>query len=477
MPIISAASYNMSLVADLNLIMNSEKHRCTANTTIDDTKSIKAGWLNSLEKVKAFVIDHKHGDFVIGMQEMNNYYKLTSLSLRDNFYLEDPIKQMNRYNANRPESTDRYARTGVQYIVSELQKLSKSKDEIKYHFGGVNGSFDTFPSLLTVWNARLGDAKYTETVDLCVEHNKFIEENDKDSIYNDKANQEQSGRLSTIILTTMGYTFINLHGINKYGHSAHYTNWLKDFIVKKISETKNIDANKLIIMGDFNDPHNYIKKLTLLDTSFSYGSSVIKSCCYNYTSSCSYKLAQLGLKICQAQEPAVVDNGVPRRIKPFTRNELENELWNVYLQNYDTLAEYIKYFEIHIYYNQCPILVFNEQLYKCLHNDIIEPNVKKIVQLLDETVPYSSARIMGDRGDVKNYKFTGDYVFMSNILRNNRKLDIFNGPTDTIGKASDHEMVYIGTPLHQVINRNRRSKNQHTRTQRNRRNNTKPIYT
>lgn len=43
MTIISAASYNMSFIADLNLIMNSEKHRCIANITIDDTKSVKAG--------------------------------------------------------------------------------------------------------------------------------------------------------------------------------------------------------------------------------------------------------------------------------------------------------------------------------------------------------------------------------------------------------------------------------------------------
>ena len=67
-----AASYNMSFAADLNNHnLGSEKHRSFTNK--EQLGSARAGWFNALEKVKLFVTNNDN--FVIGMQEMNNYFK------------------------------------------------------------------------------------------------------------------------------------------------------------------------------------------------------------------------------------------------------------------------------------------------------------------------------------------------------------------------------------------------------------------
>ena len=469
-----AASYNMSFAADLNNHnLGSEKHRSFTNK--EQLGSARAGWFNALEKVKLFVTNNDN--FVIGMQEMNNYFKIQ----KSNSYLKEPTEQMEEYTTE-PEAPAKH--TGVHHVVSELQKIKKN---IQYHFSGVNGFGGTFPSLLTVWDSALGSLVKFDTVDLCVMHNDEQSMGNNEE-YKKEMNQELSGRPFTIITTDKGYTFINLHGINKNGHSVHYTNWLRKFIRDITVFRYMINMDKLIIMGDFNDPQNYIKDLKLLDKKFSYGlDNVIKSCCYNYNSSCNDELMKSGVVIAETNK--VVDNGVPHIVKHDTKDDLEQKLWVKYFSKYaganDGVLkkgwEYLQYFQIHIYYRQCPILVFNQQLFHDNNIDKLEDvvaNGKTITKIrsdldvifksFDESVGYSSARTMDEQGNIANYKFTGDYIFMSDALLNGRKLAIYNGPMETVGKASDHEMVYIGTPetSRGGGNRTRRNKNQRNRTRR-----------
>jgi hypothetical protein len=500
MDTIEVASYNMSFAADLDKAMGSEKHRGAANMLLDKTKSVKTGWFNALEKVKQFVRENKDNAFVIGMQEMNNIYNLAkndNTPVRDeeekklytSLEQSNSIKQMDKYLSTiEKPNNHKFAKTGVQYVVSQLQEIAPDIT-INYHFNGVksgNPASYTFPSLLTVWNSTLGNMIYNETLDLCVEHN----------LTDTYEQREASGRPFTIIFTDEGYTFINLHGINKNGHSKHYIEWLKAFIPKKLTElpskltelpesevvVPDFDIHKLIIMGDFNDPLNNLKSLTLNDTEFSYGASVVKSCCYNYNSSCSDKLKELGGKICETND-VDDDDGTWYVIKPDTTDPTELKLWEIYLAHYgDNLKTYKKYFVIDVQYGQCPILHYMGPTEKDL----------AIIKTMDETVIYSSAREMADsRGDVKNYNYTGDYILLPTDVLAGRQLAIYDRPVVTKGNASDHEMVRFipvsaelggGKNKTRRANRIRRStrircnKTIRNKTHRNRRNTTNKKY-
>ncbi len=397
------ASYNMSFAADLGAIMGSEKHNIQ-NNSVQNQDDIRKGWKDSKQLVLKFLSENP--TCVIGMQEMNQRDKVNN--------------------------------SDYQLFVSEnggLESIIESLDKSKFNSynAGVEGAFNSYPSLLTIWSKTLGEKSGDAQVfDLCVEHNNNY---DKYSelikgqlksldVSEYKTVNEKSGRPITIVRTDKGYTFINLHGINKNGHSEYYTKFTEIFIQEQID--KSIDLDKLFIMGDFNDPYNKLKNLTLNEQSFGYGDEAPKSCCYNFNSSCKQDLKDLGQALISAEHP----ESVPVYSESTNTDTKHIDLWNAYKENYQNLDTNKDKFKIEVYKNQCPVLMLKSPP---------PAENKELLMNMDESVGQNSAaRSIGDRGNVNNYQFTGDYVFGLNVKT---PIQIYEKP-ENFGFKSDHEMVF-----------------------------------
>lgn len=432
---ISVASYNMSFASDWGKIGFSEGHNTKNNykhakSDHESEHELKRkGWEDS----KALVIKWttENPTFVIGMQEMNQRIKVVGKKGGDGLPIA-PLFEAAGENA------------GLESIVAKLEKTSI---EFVYYNGGITGYGDSFPSLLTIWSKSLGEIESTYVRDLCVAHNtnfekyskliakKINKSNEFIAKYGTDSMQEQMGRPITIVRTTLGFTFVNLHVINGVnGHSEYYTAFAEIFIQEKIKDMDltNEDLNKLFIMGDFNDPNNKLNTITINGVVFGHGKSVM-SCCYNFNTSCEKDLFDLGQQlITKDQDPSIAS------YSEHDNTEINHqELWEKFRKRYyvsegkedirPSLKNKEHLFKIEVLKNQCPVII--------LKNPDEHPELK----LIDESIRYSEKRSMHDAGKLQNYKFVGDYVFGLNLLES---LKIYGETENGFSYKSDHELVY-----------------------------------
>lgn len=283
---------------------------------------------------------------------------------------------------------------GFQYITQEFQKISGN--DLGVASFCVN-SGPARPCLLTLWKiSKLGNklSQYGEDIIFEVRGNK------------------QTGRPCLITLTSKNYYLINLHGPNHASESDSGMIQLRDAINRIFSAARSefgkeislspFDPKKVIIMGDFNDPYNGINpgnKLKIFGHDFTFGEiRAPNSCCYNFNSTCDQSILGM-LSPAQQQNPLTMydpSQGDTLDMKP----------------------------------KECA-LVLNDS------------NSARDMR----TGPKSLARTLGDRGALRNYKFTGDYCFTYNGNEIIQPLSIYRPRDrqypDGVSRESDHEMVYL----------------------------------
>ena len=337
MPLHTIASYNMSFASDQGDIIGSEKHFIKQGLSLMKTADTRALWKNAAKLVKHFW-DHEPNASAMGLQEMNQRAE---------------IQKKKEFDG------------GLEAIKEILG------DGLEYNECGQRTPFGV-PTLLTIWDPKkLGDEEKAYCADLNYDPPK------------------QTGRPLSIVKTTRGYVLINLHAPNSLMQSKGGMKELRKAINHHLSESKIIveDPRKLFIMGDFNDPLHGINvkdPLIVSDVKLNTGLRAVKSCCFNFNSSCPEGLFR------EEGDPAtVVVDGV----------ELVADPLSCYIRKSANPEE-------------------------------------------DEDVPRSAPRIMGERGLLKNYRFTGDYVFGQRLTKG---LHIYRPPAfqhDGYSLESDHEMVY-----------------------------------
>jgi hypothetical protein len=180
----------------------------------------------------------------------------------------------------------------------------------------------------------------------------------------------------------------------------HLNNAFKKFKTIHKSIPDNLKEYNIFIMGDFNDPYNAInptKPLILNGNNYCYANNTDfetpKSCCYNFNSSCEDDIF------------GITEHDITPAIK--TKINFDSEHGDELLYNK----------------NECLVI----------KND--EPN-------RNQAGTKTTARSLGDRGKIANYRFTGDYVMglMNNI---NKSLSIYRiNDNNGFSKESDHEMVF-----------------------------------
>ena len=243
-------------------------------------------------------------------------------------------------------------------------------DRLAYNACGQRTPFGV-PTLLTIWDPeKLG----IETDNYCADLN-----------YDPP---KQTGRPISIVKTEKGFVLINLHAPNSLTQSKDGMKQLRKAINEHLTESKIVvEANKLFVMGDFNDPLHGINEdepLKVAGHILKTGSKDIKSCCFNFNSSC---------------ESNLFNNTNESATKTVNDVILVAEPMSCFIRKSSNPAE-------------------------------------------NQNVPKSAPQELGTRGLLKNYRFTGDYVLGHTVMR---PLKIYRPDEfkhNGYSLESDHEMVY-----------------------------------
>ena len=337
MPLHTIASYNMSFASDQGDIIGSEKHFIEQGLTTLGKKDTdkRALWKNAAKLVKDFWTHEKNAS-AMGLQEMNQ----------------------------RSEIKKKDFEGGMETIIETLGS------KLAYKACGQRTPFGV-PTLLTIWDPeKLGIEAESYCADLNYDPPK------------------QTGRPISIVKTDRGFVLINLHAPNSLKQSKDGMKQLRKAINDHLTKSNiTVEANKLFIMGDFNDPLHGINDhdpLKVAGHVLKTGSKDIKSCCFNFNSSCDSELFNKS-----KQYAGMTVNGV----------QLVAEPMSCYIRKSSNPAE-------------------------------------------NQNVPKSAPQLLGDRGLLKNYRFTGDYVLGHNV---ETALKIYRPESfehDGFSLESDHEMVY-----------------------------------
>lgn len=185
---------------------------------------------------------------------------------------------------------------GLQEIVSTkiweiTNNLALANDKFEFAYCTIQSINNSLSTVLTVWRIKnIGSRVHMFSTSL------------------DKIN---GGRPFLVVFTSNGYTLINIHAPNNPKDSnnnmlalrkslnTHIGEAIDDYIAnsKDTNRKKFLSKykpQKILFMGDFNDPHNTINDYHPLTikwgntlVSFKNGTpNGIKSCCYNFKTSC-----------------------------------------------------------------------------------------------------------------------------------------------------------------------------------------------
>jgi hypothetical protein len=210
---------------------------------------------------------------------------------------------------------------------------------------------------------------------------------------------QNSGRPLLITFTQYGFTLINLHAphmrLLRKNIQSNIDKAIRSF-PNKITFFRTYTPNKIFIMGDFNDPHHTINDnnpltikwntqyVTLKDGNI----QGIKSCCYNFNSACPKKL---------------------------------------YNHTNKTITIYNKFKDINNFWD------FKALPYSCFITPYQQNDIPTSLSDYGDT----------NRGNIDNYRFTGDYCLGKYVIKplsTYRPLNFKHKPH--ISLESDHELVY-----------------------------------
>lgn len=264
---------------------------------------------------------------------------------------------------------------GTDAVVERLSADPALKDVLSYYVCTPTVTPSGAPTIMTVWRHDILGKLNSERA-YCGDLGKTP------GIYDDRKND---GRPISIIQTDKGVTLINLHAPNKPDDSLDGARTFRaalQYHVGACGFGHTINPAKLFVMGDFNDPHNAIKaskplKIGPTELFHTLTDAKTLSCCYNFNSSCP------------------------------------DDLFN----NTDAL------------HTREDGLTASAR--ECYINRSADPAVNEELS--------GKAKLMGDRGKLSNYKFTGDYVLGANLVTS---LQIWRPVPREVSLESDHEMVY-----------------------------------
>ena len=403
-------SYNMSFASDQGKAIGSEKH------------FIKQGgnWDNALGMVKKFFNNESLHPVAIGLQEINDadFLKATGETKFNGgtdklaAFVGGEIK---RSPFTAGEGVE--PKTKAEVVGDEFQHSGYAEGKkLALAFWGPTHAVSFSPKALRpvlaiIWDRhKLGDKFGDYAADIGTDH-----------IFKG-ANKRQQGRPIYIVKTVGGFMLVALHGPNYADESLIGMPLLRksiDYHIKAAEKALG-RSKKIFIMGDFNDPHFGINDSKPIGM-FKMGRTVEKkadvlSCCYNFNSSCPTGLYNATNETVEGTVDKVLQN-VPEDKKKLIE------------------TTYIRDGTVKI--KALPFECFID----------VSPQIDKIWPDNNEEVFNPRAREMTPegRGDLGNYKFTGDYV-MSNmkvdvpltLLRKTLGLYKANEPS----KESDHEPVY-----------------------------------
>jgi len=336
MPLHTIASYNMSFASDQGDIIGSEKHFIKQGLEMLVTEDKRALWKNAATLVKHFWTNQPNAS-AMGLQEMNQRAEIKKADFDG----------------------------GMEAIMETLEGAN-----LAYKACGQRTQFGV-PTLLTIWNPeKLG----LETDSYCADLN-----------YDPP---KQTGRPISIVKTSKGFVLINLHAPNSLKQSKDGMKQLRKAINDHIKKSGiTVDARKLFVMGDFNDPLHGINDEEPLKVDghvLKTGSKDIKSCCFNFNSSCDSDL---------------FNNSMQYAGRTVGGVQLVAEPMSCFIRKSANPAE-----------NQ---------------------NVQK-----------SAPQLLRDRGLLKNYRFTGDYVLGQTVMKPMKIYRPDSFKHDGYSLESDHEMVY-----------------------------------
>jgi hypothetical protein len=397
------ASYNISFASDLGTFaFGSEKH--FVNDALKRLDALgrreelvkygkRAAWENAAQLVRNFWMNQDPS--AMGLQEMNTSEKLDK-------------KSENGTVTKFPGGVRR-----LQEVLTDIPNLGF------YANGIAVGS--NFPTLLTIWNTeKLGNHTHDYVADLGEE---------------DGFNKHtyHKGRPITIVYTDKGFTLINLHGPN-WSEESYKGNmeFLRAAINKHVvqffekNQSPILNSNKLFVMGDFNDPFNAIKHsqpLVIEAIPLYYNNSdteAVKSCCYNFNSSCSDKDLNLDGELPNYNQGERVTRADGKKADPyecFIRMDPNKDLD-------ETLGGKVK-----------------KSAYEKINGKLLKLSV-------------------GPRGYIYNYRFTGDYVMGAKVAESLQtyRPEGFRTPYSL---ESDHEMVFASFRSDAVAGGRRKRRTRH----------------
>ncbi len=387
----TVASYNMSFASDLGKPWGSEKHfihdslKRAAALGLD--ASDRSSWERAAQLVRHFWTKEKNSS-AMGFQEMNTSTKLDKIG--------DPFAGGDRR---------------LQEILSGLG--------LEFYSANVESPYG-FPTVVTVWKKdKLGEIMSNKEGNIKRPY-KYVADLGKDGEFS--LNKVNIGRPISIVHTTKGFTLINLHGPNVSAQS-HTHNMIElrkaiNIHVNRFVRRHNIrlNPNKLFIMGDFNDPFNAINREhpLLIDrtrSSLHYnteadGTKKVKSCCYNFNSACP-------------------DTDLNPTNKRMEKNTMDNIFVNN--QGHQIMAD-----EHECFIRESDDAAINQRIWP----GTIKKNASNMLN--GKSITELS---VGERGHLKNYQFTGDYVMGANVVKSLQTYRPAEFRQD-VSLESDHEMVY-----------------------------------
>jgi hypothetical protein len=239
MTTVAVATYNMSFASDSGLNPDGNGNFASEAAFLKSNKSgnPRQLWLNAFELVKRFWNEVPNAG-VMGFQELNK--------------------------------TEEGMSTGSAVLAAFAKEkgLAFAVDEVVTPFSK--------PALGLLWNPKyFGDYDSHVIKDLT---------HPLTEIGNTKG---QVGRPILVLQTKKGFVLVVLHGPNSEPASRKTQKDLKDAI-KSIVESAAPDAtaDKIFIMGDFNDRYDAITSIDVANGTLKYDGKAPLSCCHNWDSSC-----------------------------------------------------------------------------------------------------------------------------------------------------------------------------------------------